>query len=158
MKLEKGMMLVTILMLTFLLVMLTTSMIFISSQNLNMTGLAEKKAKALQAAEAGVEYAFYQLYHPDWGTSITSDITESLGDGQSFTIVFNPSSTHHSKNNLMNKDPNGSTPGYSAEIISRGTYKGCDRIIRAFFKRDDEFQYPISSGGYLYAHIIGIDF
>jgi hypothetical protein len=149
MKTEKGMMLVTILMLTFLLVMLTTSMILISSQNLNITGLTEKKSKALQSAEAGVEYAFYQLYDPNWGTSITSDITESLGDGQSFTIIFNPSATYHSKNNLMNKDPNGITPAYSAEIICRGTYKGTEKVLRAIFVRDDEFQYPLVTGGYI---------
>jgi hypothetical protein len=144
---EKGMMLVTILMLTFLLVMLTTSMILISSQNLNMTGLAEKKAKALQAAEAGVDYALYQFYDTSWGTSITSDITESLGDGQSFTIVFNPSEPYHSKNNLMNKDPNGLAPSYGAVIISKGSYGGIEKVMRAIFLRDDELPYPLSTEG-----------
>jgi hypothetical protein len=146
---EKGMMLVTILMLTFLLVMLTTSMILISSQNLNMTGLAEKKAKALQAAEAGVDYAFYRLNNDStWGTGVILDTPqENLGSNQSFTIVFNPFSSHHSKNNLMNKDPNGSTPGYSAEIISKGTYKGTEKVLRAIFVREDEFLCPIYTEG-----------
>ncbi len=147
---EKGMMLVTILMLTFLLVMLTTSMIFISSQNLNITGLEERKAKALQTAEAGVEYAFYQLYDTTWGTSITSNITENLGNDQKFTLVFNPSEPYHSRNNLMNKDPNGTTPPYSAEIISRGDYRGTQKIIRAIFVRDDMAITPLLSGGSIY--------
>jgi hypothetical protein len=144
-----GMMLVSILMLTLLLVMLTTSMLLMSSQNLNITGFAEKKAQALQAAEAGVEYAFYNINEDStWGTSITSDITENLGNNQSFTIVFNSLSPEYSRNNLMNKTPAGTTtPGYSAEIISKGTYKGTVKTIRAVFVRDDIFPYPVCSEG-----------
>ena len=142
---EKGMMLITILMLTFLLVMLTTSMIVISSESLNITGKAEKKAKALQAAEAGVEYAFYQLNTDStWSPSL---VEEQIGDGQSFKIIFDGS---HSKNNLMNKDPNGTTPGYSVEIICEGNYKDIlTQKLRAIFVRDDVFSYPVCSEGNL---------
>jgi len=156
---EKAMMLLSILMLCVLLVLLTTSMIVITSESLNLTGTVEKKTKALQAAEAGVEYAFYQLNSdPNWGVSQTANITEHLSNNQDFTIIFDPLSLYHSKNNLMNKTPAGSTPGYSAEIICKGSYRGVEKLYRAIFARDDVFNYPLYTGGYMYAHIIGIDF
>ncbi len=74
---EKGMMLITIVMLVFLLVMLTVSMTVIVSESLNITGRAGLKAKALNAAEAGIEYAYYQLNNETrWGDPSFDAISE----------------------------------------------------------------------------------
>lgn len=149
MKIEKGMMLVTILMLTFLLVMLTTSMIFISSQSLNITGLTERKSKALQSAEAGVEYALYQLNN-DPNSLPPLNMEQNIGNGQKF--IFLPSSgIYSSRNNLRNKYASGSTPPFCAELICKGIStegaNNTESILRAIFTRDDRVDYSVCSDG-----------
>jgi len=66
----KGMVLITILLLTVLLILMTVSMIFISTNHLSIMGNIEAKEKALKAAEAVVSYAIYELNsNPAWGLS-----------------------------------------------------------------------------------------
>ena len=150
---ENGMMLITIIMLTFLMIMLTTAMITIVSTNLNITGQAELKSKALTAAEAGIEYAFYQLSNDStWGDPalnpiFNTDMTEAVGDGQEFTLIFDPNKTVRTVNNLTNNSPSGQIPAYSAQIICEGRYKEYKQTIRAIFVRDDMFTCPIISEG-----------
>jgi len=144
---QRGMMLVTILMLLLLLVMLTTSMITLTSEALNITGKADKKSRALQAAEAGIEYAYYQLNAvSSWSPAL---VYEDIGNGQKFKIIFDGS---HSKNNLTNPAPSGTTPRYSAEIICEGFYEQVGEVIgkvtlRAIFLREEIFPSSIISGG-----------
>ena len=57
MNMKKGMILISILLLSVLLVMMATSMIVISTQSLNITGKADRRSRAMLAAEAGIEYA-----------------------------------------------------------------------------------------------------
>ncbi len=148
---KNGMMLISILMLTFLLVMLTTAIIVISSEQLNLTGRLEKRIQALQAAEAGVEYALYRLNsEPNW--SPNSDTTEIINSRQEFTIIsFDPLVPNHSTNNLKNPSSSGSTPAFSAEIRCQGMFKHgtetVDVFMRAIFVRDDKVPYSICSGG-----------
>ena len=53
---DKGMVLISILLLTVLLTMLTVSMVFISTNYLHMMGNVEEKMIALKAAEAAAEF------------------------------------------------------------------------------------------------------
>jgi len=152
---KRGMMLITILMLVFLLVMLTTSMITLTSETLNLTGNMDKKTRALQAAEAGIDYAFYQLNNDNtWGDPnvsalFLSDIAESLDNNQNFTIIFDQTRSSYSKNNLYNPAVNGSTPAYGAEIICEGNYRGYKETSRAIFLREELIPYPLVTGGYI---------
>jgi len=151
--LKQGMMLVSILLLTFLLVMLTVSIVLISSQSLNVTGRADKSAKALEAAYAGIEYAYYHLSKDSNWTS-AGNITEDLGNEEQFTIIFDPAERYHSCNNLTNAHPVGKTPRFAAEIICKGTFKksGAEKYnnyVRAVFLREDKFQYPLATEGLL---------
>lgn len=155
---DQGMMLLSVLLLTVILLMLTVSMITLVSENTNITGKIDKKIKALKAAEAGVEYAFYQLSsNCEWGdpsidSTFLSDIQESLGNDQKFTIIFDQTKPDYSKNNLKNPVTAGSTPPYCAEIISEGIYER-DGVresvveVRAIFVRDEMAPFPIFSEG-----------
>jgi len=148
MKKETGMAIMTILLLTVLLVLMTVSMIFISTNHLSLIGNIEAKEKALKAAESGIEYAMSKLNeHRDWGlypltlsnfhengdVDFTKDATLTAeipyATGAKFTITFAPSSRYCSVNNLFSSqiDDNGTpgypdddTPAYTAKIISIG--------------------------------------
>jgi hypothetical protein len=145
---ETGMMLLFVLILIMILTTLMVAMLIITSERLNMTGMADRRAKALEAAQSGVEYAFYQLNNdPNWGKGVISNITEKLPDGQEFSIIFDPVETPFSKNNLTGDTKSGSTPPFSAEIICRGTYGRISKTYRAVFKREEEFELPASSAG-----------
>lgn len=139
-------------MLMVLLMIMTTSMLLIATQTLNIMGKAEDKALAIEAAEAGIEYARYELSNDiSWGNLMTSDIIIDLGNNQESTIIFNPGE-HHSGNNLEGNSQIGTIPPYSAEIICKGLYKenGKEKqkvYLRAIFTRDDEYPCPVYSGG-----------
>jgi len=145
---NKGMMLISILMLLLLLIMLTTAMITIASGNLNITGNSERKTKALLAAEAGVEYALYQLNNnSSWMPSYGAP--ENLANGQSFDFTY-------AFNNLKGSSRIGSTPAYSYEIISEGNYKEYKHRLRAIFVREDNFIYGMCAGGPLQLSLYGL--
>lgn len=155
---EKGMMLLSVLILTVILLMLTVSMITMVSENTNMTGKIDKKIKALKAAEAGVEYAFYQLSGDcEWGdpavdTTFLSDIQESIGNDQKFTLIFDQTKPYYTKNNLKNDTVMAGTPPYCAEIICEGIYerdgvRESSILVKAIFVRDDMSPFPIFSEG-----------
>jgi hypothetical protein len=152
--LTKGMMLVSVIMLMVLLVMLTTSMIFIASRTLNIMGKSDRNSIALQTAEAGLEYARFQLSNDiDWGKTMTSDIVMNLGNEQESTIIFNPSE-HRTINNLDGNSQLVTAPPYTAEVICKGIYKEGGKIkqkvyLRGVFSRDDEYPCPVYSGGYI---------
>lgn len=150
---ENGMLLISILMLTFLLVMLTTSMIIIVSENSNITGKMDKKSKALMAAQAGLEYALYKLIEdPNW--SPAGDVNEGLGNDQRFTLIFNPAETYHSYNNLMSDIKSGNTPRYGAEIICKGICGTpgdmAEVIMKGIFLREELVPTPIFAGSELF--------
>lgn len=157
---EKAMMLISVLFLTTLLLMLTISMITIVSENTNITGKMDNKLKAIKAAEAGVEYAFYQINSDiTWGDPaldpiFLNDVTENIGNNEEFTIIFTQTDPHYSKNNLRNNLAAGTVPAYSAEIICKGTYnqngEKYSSLMRAIFVRDDILSYPMISEGNLY--------
>jgi len=151
---NRGMMLVSVIMLMTLLVMLTTSMIFIATRTLNIMGKSDSKGIALQSAEAGLEYARFQLSNDvEWGKSMTSDISLTLSGDQESIIIFNPSE-HHSINNLDGNSYSGTAPPYTAEVICKGIYKENGKVkqkvyLRGIFSRDDEYPCPVYSGGYI---------
>ena len=149
---KKGIMIISILMLMVLLMIMTTSMLFIATQTLNILGKSEDRVLAAEAAEAGIEYARYKLSNDiSWGNHMTSDIVIDLGNKQECTIIFNPGE-HHSGNNLEGNTQIGTIPPYSAEIICKGIYRenGTEKqkvYLRAVFTRDDEYPCPVYSGG-----------
>lgn len=88
---KSGMALMTVLLLTFLLVLMTVSMIFVSTQHASFIGNIEGKEKALKAAESGIDYAIGQLNQDTaWGLD---------GDPKFFQGIIDP-----------NGDPNDGTP------------------------------------------------
>lgn len=145
-----GMALITVLMLTVLLTLMTVSMVFISTNQVSMVGNIEGKEKALKAAEAGIEYAIYNLNNdPAWGllneevtfqngklvvpdpnsgthpvfTYGSSEFTEDCGKDCKFTITFASGSACRSVNNLFNPlSGDGNTPPYTFKVVSAGKY------------------------------------
>lgn len=79
---DNGMVLISILLLTVLLTMLTVSMVFISTNHLQMMGNIEQKMIALKAAEAAAEYAMTRLNIPDrpWAVWDPNHETPSASD------------------------------------------------------------------------------
>jgi len=136
---KKGLMLITILMLTALIVMLTTSMIFMSSETLVLTGNRINMSKVFHAAEAGVEYAFYQLnLDSTWTPTLFNP--ESLGNEYTFEFIS-------ATNNLLSSTNNGTTPAYCYELLCKGSYKEYTGTMRALFAREDFFPHPVISEG-----------
>jgi hypothetical protein len=145
-----GMAIITVLLLTVLLALMTVSMVFISTNHVSMIGNIEGKEKALKAAEAGIEYAIYNLNNDSaWGLlneSVTfqdgklvnldpnsgtfpvftygnSDVTEDYTDDCKFTITFASGAPYRSVNNLFNPlQGDGNTPAYTCKIVSVGKY------------------------------------
>ena len=145
-----GMAIITVLLLTVLLALMTVSMVFISTNQTSMIGNIVGKEKALKAAEAGIEYAIYNLNNDSaWGLlneSVTfqdgklvtqdpnsgtfpvftygsSEFTEDYTDDCKFTITFASGSPYRSVNNLFNPlQGDGNTPAYTCKIVSAGKY------------------------------------
>ncbi|MEW6215583.1 MAG: hypothetical protein AB1478_10350, partial [Nitrospirota bacterium] len=154
--LHKGMVLISILMLTVILIMLTTSMLIIVGQTSNIIGKADLKTKAIVAAEGGIEFARYQLSQdPTWGgdpNNPVSDVIVDISSSQRFTITFDTSKPYFSYNNIDGENASGTTPRYSVEIISKGSVmeKGTEKktaYLRAIFIRDDDYPCPVYSAG-----------
>ncbi len=143
---DNGMVLISILLLTVLLTMLTVSMVFISTNHLQMMGNIEQKMIALKAAEAAAEYAMTRLNIPDrpWAVWDPNHETPSTSDdspdpnanitlrlkGATAYINFT-GSQYLSYNNLKGQNPvnrsiigetklSGTIPAYSAELICIG--------------------------------------
>lgn len=165
-----GMALLTILLLTVLMVMMAVSMVFISTNFLALFGSAESKAVALKAAEAGVEYAIYQLNNdPEWGTASLAFVANpntlptfnrnnglssviTLEDGSKFTINFDESDPRFgSVNNLFGTTTiaGSETPPYTAKIVSIGESENgnATKVIVAYLVRGDFYPYTINSEG-----------
>ena len=174
---DKGMVLISILLLTVLLTMLTVSMVFISTNYLHMMGNVEEKMIALKAAEAAAEYALTKLNaHPSWGMWDIDRVTPSASDdtprtedniklnlkGATAYIRFT-GNTYNSYNNLKGQTPvdrskvgdtklTGTIPAYTAEIICIGKAgnendDGAEKYLRVVFIRNDIYPYPINSDG-----------
>lgn len=142
---EKAIMLISVLILITILMMLVTSMLLIATQNYNMAGMADKKAKALRSAEAGVEYALYRLNNDtSWTPSGDMYVDMYFSQGEKAKIIAS-----NFRNNLKGSTKIGSTPPYSAEVLSEGSYKGQKVKMKAIFVRDDMSQYPLASEGNL---------
>lgn len=162
---KKGLAIISVMLLTVLMVMMTTSIIFISTNLLNMTGNVESKTQALKAAEAGIAYAYAELNaNASWGyknsdgkwgsdglmspPSQTYDLQDKSG---SFTITFDSSNSYYSYNNLFNKVKNDTsgTPAYTAKIISTGRSangKSVERL-QVIFVRSDVYNATVISQG-----------
>ncbi len=145
-----GMALITVLMLTVLLALMTVSMVFISTNQISMIGNITGKEKALKAAEAGIEYAIYNLNNDSaWGlineevifqdgklvdtadantfpkfTYNNVDVPDiNYTNDCKFTITFASGSPYRSVNNLFNPVMgDGNTPPYTFKIVSVGKY------------------------------------
>ncbi len=158
---EKAMVLISVLMLTVLLVMMTTSMLVLTSTTHNLIGNANHQSNALIAAKAGLEFARYNLdCNTAWGDPNTPDIIKYLGTNQEFHITFNSTKLHHSTNNLAGDVRIGTTPRYSAEIISEGIVKVDGSVkgrvlLRAIFVRDDDYPCPVYSAGTVILNAMG---
>jgi len=145
---EKAMMLISVLFLSLLMVILTSSMIMIVSESLNIAGRLERKNKAFLAAQAGINYAIAHLNNNSaWAPA---QIDEDLGDGERFYITFSSFNDNFSVNNLRGAEFQSDTPPYSAKIIYKGIYKGETLYLQAILVRDDKTLYPVMSGGNIY--------
>jgi len=144
---NRGMALISVLLLSVLLVMIGVSMIFISTQHLHMMGRVEAYDLALKAAEAGAEYALAEFNEdPRWGDPNTF-IEKTLNNGSGFVITFDPGDDYYSYNNMFSnelharpagKPLQGDVPAYTAEIISVGKAPGgVIKILRVLYIRDD---------------------
>jgi len=58
---KRGMVLVSILMVTVIILLLTTSLLMLHQNNLRFTSIFENQVVARKVAEAGVAYAIYSL-------------------------------------------------------------------------------------------------
>ena len=149
---SRGMALITVLLLTVLLVLMTSSMLFISTNHSSLIGDIEGKEKALKAAEAGIEYAIGQFNQntawgldgepvfidktiidpndtakTNWPVFVPEDgntIDENYDSDCGFSITFSPDPETGSVNNLFNpvEDPNTGAPPYTAKIVSTGKF------------------------------------
>jgi hypothetical protein len=171
---QSGIALITVLMLTSLLVLMTVSMIFISSNSLSLVGNIESGGKAMKSAEAGVEYAINKLNSdPNWGLSslvfntdnsctFTADssinINELFAPDCNFKITFDTTAPNHSVNNLFEKDEAAAlsrgTPPFTAKIISvgeAGPPGGREkRILEVYLVRSDYSPYTLTANGMLF--------
>ena len=168
-----GMALLTVLLLTVLMIIMAVSMVFISTNFLALFGNSEARLKALEAAEAGVEYALYRLNDdPTWGITNLSyggspnpdtipvcdpDNTagvmeEPLPDGSTFTIIFDSGDSRYgSENNLFGTSITSitRTPPYTAKIVSigRSSNGNIKKVVEAYLIRGDLYPYTINSEG-----------
>jgi hypothetical protein len=156
---KKGMALITILLLTVLLIIMTVSMVFISTQHLRLMGNVEGYDISLKAAEAGAEYALAQLNSdPLWGDPNTADVDKTLSNGSKFSITFKTGNDYYSYNNLLgNTEHNrtgffqGKVPAYTAEIISIGESPGkLKKILRVVYIRDDRIPANVLAKGKIF--------
>lgn len=148
MKLNKkdGIVLISALILISILLMIVTSMTLIATQNYNLAGILDKRAKALRAAETGIEYALYQLNKDtDWSVGADLSVDMHFSRGETAKILASGF-----RNNLKGGTSVGTTPPYCAEILSEGFYKGQKIKMKAIFVREDIFSYPLASDGTLY--------
>jgi len=156
----KGMFLISIIMLTVVLLILTSSVVIINQHNLGFTGLMERQAMARKVAEAGVEYALYELRgDPSWTGGPSGKVEVYIPEvSGKFVIDFNSSGAYPSVNNLLggpvpNKGyKNQGIPGLSVDLIVTGTAGSRDRVatkrIRAILQ-GESFKYPMISSGYI---------
>jgi len=155
---SKGMALVTVLLLSVILTLMTVSMVFISTNYLQMTGNIEEKIKALKGAEAAAEYAYNRLnVHGTWGIDPNDNVEIKL-DGASGSIKFGKNSDYLSYNNLKSSKPvtrasigdtklTGSIPAYTAEIICKGMSGRTIKYVKVIFVRNDVYPYNLNAQG-----------
>ena len=168
---NKGFALVSVLLLATVFTMLTTSMLYISTYQLQLIGNVEVQSRAMKAAEAGVEFtiaklndfAAWGLYDSTsgkWsgGTSASPpEINVKFPETESeFYITFDKTQTKYmySYNNLF--EPNNITritpagkviPKYCLDVIVYGKCKGTTKILRVLLTRDDIFPYTLNADG-----------
>jgi len=140
-KYNRGMALITILLMMVILVMLTVALITVNSNNLLYTLNYNNRVSALMAAESGVAYAIYELQHASsWRPA---GVTGDTCNGK-FTIYFKPGTTvtdYYSINNLEldGADPNGyrgaTVPPDSVDLIVTGQAGSTVRRIRVTLGR-----------------------
>jgi len=155
---KRGMVLVSILMVTVIILLLTTSLLMLHQNNLRFTSIFENQVVARKVAEAGVAYAIYSLEDdPDWkgdgGDEVTYYMPEVNGR---FHISFDSSSSYYSVNNLLNgvfpggAFDGGSVPAYAVDLVITGTVErgGNDVIkrLRVVLQGDPYFDGALASG------------
>ncbi len=160
---KKGMVIISILMVTVVLLIMTTSMLIIHSSTLGFITTFEKQTMARKLAESGVAYALYSLKNDSsWGDPndpnchlITVSVPEVNGK---FEIAFNRSASFYSFNNIMNgADPNGGynnagVPGYSVDLIVTGIIDpGSSQVskkYRVILQADSYYDGAVTSGAF----------
>jgi len=155
---DRGIIIISILMVTIILLLVTTSILFMHSTTLGFINLLEKQTKARKLAEAGVAYALYSLRDDaNWGDpkSTTSFISHDLPGGK-FNITFVRTDDYFSVNNIMSgADPNGgykeeAIPGYSVVLFVEGIadpYKNpVKKRYRVILQTDSFYDGALASG------------
>lgn len=162
---EKGMVIISILMVTVVLLIMTTSMLIIHSSTLGFITLYEKQTIARKLAESGVAYALYSLRNDShWGKIPTDpnfigtiDVPEVNGQ---FKITFeNSPGKYYSYYNIEEaaKDPNygyknSGVPGYSMDLIVEGIANpGPNQVskkYRVILQADSFYDGALTSGAF----------
>ena len=156
---KKGMVLVSILFVTIIMLILTTSLLTLHHNNLRFTSIMENQVAARKVAEAGVAYALYALENdPDWEAGPSNKIVYNMPEVNGrFEISFDSSAGgYYSVNNLLNgQDPNGafdggSVPAFSVDLIVAGIIeKGNTDVVkrlRVIVQGDPFFDGALTSG------------
>ncbi|MEQ8221204.1 MAG: hypothetical protein ABRQ37_02800 [Candidatus Eremiobacterota bacterium] len=157
---SKGIVIISVLMVTVVLLMVASSLLVLNYYNLGFTNMSENKVSALKIAEAGVAYAIYNLKeNPAWEPNVPV-VYHMKGVPGRFEITFDRSKPYYSVNNLKNDatDPavlpgwgGKGVPGHSVDLIITA-YAGKDndtkavKHIRAILQRDIYYPGSFSSG------------
>ncbi len=130
---RKGMALATILIVLFILSVIGFAISAIGIKNLGMVSGYRSASMAYYAARAGINEAFYRIDSDrNYGTSSIDSFTETLTNGQSYTVNF-ASGPFYSVNNLsgtgsVNDGSGESIPKKFVSVISSSTVRG--RTVR----------------------------
>lgn len=157
---NNGIAMVSVLMLTTLIAMFTVSMVFISTNYLQMMGNIEDKTRALEAAEAVAECALAELNsNPKWGIDRKAEDNRSVSlEGATGSIKFS-GSEYLSYNNLQVSHSvsratigdsvlkSGTIPAYTAELICKGEAGRTVKYVKVIFVRDDIYPYALNAAG-----------
>jgi len=151
---NKGIVIISILMITVVLLMLASSLLAINYYNLGFTNIVENKASALKIAEAGVAYAIYCLKEDSTWQPPSGGLPMMEIPGR-FEITFDTAKEFYSVNNLEHGVRDGAwggskVPGYSVDLIVTGILdRGDNKVVkrvRVILQRDFYSPGSFSSG------------
>ncbi len=127
---ERGIALITALLVTFVVVLLSITVVNLSIHNVEQSGYDRKRVQSVNASEAGVDYVWNKIEQTapenlSWNaTTHAGTYAGSLGTGPG-TASFNATVTYFDANQVqMTTQPSQTNPPSYALITSQGTTNG----------------------------------